>query len=161
DEDRARPRRRRARRPLRQGRRVPRRMSDRRRRTKATASLLAGLLFSHRALALDTPDLGGQPVHLDLTAATSVYYNVDNRNGRGAGVARRLDDDWGVWYNRLNAQASWKSFQAGLRLDSAWFYAAPHPTDVGLDLLRDRHGGVLPPTYTSDDARFFVLKTTQ
>lgn len=124
-------------------------------------AVLAETGLGSTALALEPGKIDGEPVHLDVTEATSVLYNVDNRNSQPASVVRRLDDDWGVWYNRLNAQASYGHFQAGLRLDSAWFYARPDPTETGLDLLRERHGGTLPSAYTADDAAFFVQKTTE
>lgn len=127
----------------------------------AALAALAILGGPRRALALETGKVGGEPVHLDVTEATSVLYNTDNRNSRPSSVVRRLDDDWGVWYNRLNAQASYGHFQAGLRLDSAWFYAAEGPTKTSLELLRERHGGTLPAAYTPDDATFFVQKTTE
>jgi hypothetical protein len=100
-----------------------------------------------------------EPIRVDITEATSVFYNVDNRNTRAGDVARSVDDDWGVWYNRLNAQASYKKWQAGLRIDSAWFYTAKTPTEVSLDLLSLRHGGTLPASFTPSDATFFSLTT--
>ena len=112
-------------------------------------------------MALETGDVDGEPIRLDVTDATSVFYNVNNRNTRVGELATHLDDDWGVWYNRLNTQGSWKSLQFGLRLDNATFFAAPDPTQVSLDLLRERHGGTLPSTYTNDDAAFFAEKTTE
>jgi hypothetical protein len=75
----------------------------------------------------------GPPERLDLsfTEATSAFYNIDNRNTRTGDVTRRLDDDWGVWYNRLNAQASYGHVQAGLRLDSALFQSTATPVGLG------------------------------
>src|SRR5262245_14347734 len=96
--------------------------------------------------AVEAGKPGGEPVRVDITEATSVFYNANNRNSRAGDVSRSVDDDWGVWYNRLNAQANWKKFQAGLRLDSALFYTAKTPTDVSLDLLALRYGGTLPPS---------------
>lgn len=113
------------------------------------------------ARALETGAIGDEAVRLDVTDATSVFYNVDNRNSRPGSVTRRLDDDWGVWYNRLNGQASWKRWQVGLRLDSAVFRPVPDPTGTALDLLREQHGGTLPASYSSADATFFVQKTTE
>ncbi|HEX7671986.1 MAG TPA: hypothetical protein VF395_20465, partial [Polyangiaceae bacterium] len=129
--------------------------------TLAALVSLAQIGRVRTALALEQGNVNGGPVHLDVTDATSVLYNVNNRNSEPASVVRRLDDDWGVWYNRLNAQASYGHFQVGLRLDSAWFYARPDPTETALDLLRERHGGALPNTYTADDAAFFVQKATE
>jgi hypothetical protein len=109
---------------------------------------------------METPPMGGEPVRVDITEATSLFYNVDNRNTRPGNGATRLDDDWGVWYNRLNTQASWKSFQVGLRLDSAWFYATPNATDTALALLKERHPDPSVP-YTPDDARYFLQEATK
>jgi hypothetical protein len=109
---------------------------------------------------VETAPVDGEPVRIDVTDATSVFYNVDNRNSRPGVTATRLDDDWGVWYNRLNTQASWKKFQVGLRLDSAWFYTAPTPEDTALTLLNERRTDPNAP-YSSDDARFFLQKTTE
>jgi hypothetical protein len=103
----------------------------------------------------------GERVQLSVTEATSAFYNVDNRNTRPGDVTRRLDDDWAVWYNRLNAQASYGHFQVGLRLDSAVFQTRVTPTSLALDLLREKHGGTLPATYDADDASFFVQKTEE
>lgn len=125
------------------------------------ATLVVAASWAANANAVETSPLDGEPVRLDITDATSVVYNVNNRNTRPGDVERHIDDDWGVWYDRLNVQASWKSWQAGLRLDSALFYSAPDPTSLSLDLLRERHGGVLPATYTADDAQFFVQKETE
>jgi hypothetical protein len=110
--------------------------------------------------AVEAATSGGEPIRVDITEATSVFYNVDNRNTRPGDVTRSVDDDWGVWYNRLNAQASWKKWQLGLRVDSAWFYTAKTPTDVSLDLLALRHGGTLPSSFSQSDASFFALTTT-
>ena len=128
---------------------------------KSAAIVVVLLLWAKAATALDTPPVAGIPIHLDVTESASVLYNVDNRNSEPASVVRRLDDDWGVLYNRLNVQGSYGHFQVGLRLDSASFFAGPSPTSVALDLVRERHNGTLPSTYTADDAAFFVQKTTE
>ncbi len=119
------------------------------------------LLGARTAGAVDTAPVGGQPIHLDVTETASVLYNVDNRNSDQASVASHVDDDWGVYYNRLNALASYGHFHAGLRLDSAWFFTAKTPTEVALELLREQHGGTLPATYTPEDANSFVENTTE
>lgn len=125
------------------------------------AAALVILCAAPGARALDGPALAGRPVQIDVTNAGSVLYNADNRNSRPGSVVRRIDDDWGVFYNRLNVQASSGPFQLGLRLDSALFYATPDPTKVALDLTRERHGGALPDPVPGDAALFFVQKTTE
>ena len=118
----------------------------------------AAFLAALPARAVETAPVGGEPVRIDVTEATSVIQNVDNRNTRPGDYSTRIDDNWGFWYNRLNTQASWKNFQAGLRLDSAWFYTAPNATNTSLDLLAERRAGNPNAPYTADDARFFQLQ---
>lgn len=129
-------------------------------RVVTTALLVAAVTIANDARAVETAPVDGEPIRLDVTDATSVFYNVDNRNSRPGVTATRLDDDWGVWYNRLNTQGSWKQFQVGLRLDSAWFYTAPNPEATALTLLDERRTNPNAP-YSADDARFFVQKTTE
>ena len=126
----------------------------------ALASTLA-IVLAPDAGAAEIGGAGNEPIRVDVTEATSVYYNADNRNSRPGSVPTHLDDDWGVWYNRLNVQGSWKSWQAGLRLDSAWFYTAPHPTETALTLLRERRGGSTNPEYTPEEGAFFSNKVTE
>jgi hypothetical protein len=115
--------------------------------------------WAKNAEAVEPAKAGGEPIRVDITEATSVFYNANNRNTRAGDITRTVDDDWGVWYNRLNAQASWKKWQAGLRLDSAWFYTAKTPTDVSLEALALRHGGTLPSTFDQSDADYFAATT--
>src|SRR5690606_14206818 len=82
--------------------------------------------------------LGDEPVQLDVTNASSVLYNANNRDSRPNDVTRETNDDWGLFYNRLNLQASSGKWQLGLRLDTAWFYTSPNPVDVAADLERAR-----------------------
>lgn len=118
-------------------------------------------LSVNTAAAVEAGKAGGEAIRVDITEATSVFYNVDNRNTRAGDVPRTIDDDWGVWYNRFNAQASWKKLQLGFRLDSAWFYTAKTPTDVSLELLALRHGGTLPSSFNQSDAQFFEATTRE
>lgn len=90
------------------------------------------------------------PVHLEITEATSVLYAWDNRDYAPNDVASLVNDDWGVWYNRLNVQASTGDFRFGLRLDNAWYFTAPDPTAVALELTERRpptNAGLPAPTY--------------
>lgn len=100
-------------------------------------------------------------VSTDFTNVNTVLYNGDNRNSRLGDVSRQLDDNWGAVYNRFNAQASAAGFRVAVRVDGAWFYTAPSPTRVGLDLLdleRQNDGRQNAP-YSPRDADFFVNKT--
>ncbi len=119
----------------------------------AALGLAAGaLLAPANALALDAGTLGGEPVQLDVTSASSVLYNANNRDSRPNDVTRETNDDWGLFYNRLNLQASTGKWQIGLRLDTAWFYTSPNAVDVATDLERARPrplapGSSAPPDY--------------
>ncbi len=123
------------------------------------AALLATTLLAE-AGAFEAGPVGETPVTVDVTNASSVAVNVDNRNTRAGAAETRTDDDWAYWYNRLNVQATWKDFEAGFRLDSAWFLTRPSPAGVGLDMLRDRNG-ILAPPFVAADADFFVQKTLE
>ncbi|HEV8246410.1 MAG TPA: DUF6029 family protein, partial [Polyangiaceae bacterium] len=100
--------------------------------------LVSWFTIASRALALEPGSLGGEPVTVDATESTSVIQSFDNRDFRQNQVATLANDDWGLWYNRLNLQAHSGSFQLGLRLDNAWFYTSPDPTAIALELERAR-----------------------
>jgi hypothetical protein len=89
-------------------------------------------------------------VALDVTESTSVIHALDNRDFRQNQVPTLANDDYGMWYNRLNLQASAGAWQLGLRLDNAWFYTSPDPTAIALELERERrraNGGAPDPAY--------------
>lgn len=131
------------------------------RRLEKLAAISIAMTLAWTASGLEAGRLGGEPLRIDVTNATTASYHVNNRNTRAADVTRVADDNWGLFYNRLNTQLSWKSWQAGLRLDGAWFYTSPDPTSLSLRLLRRRGGGRLPTAYGPDDADYFLLKVDQ
>src|SRR4051812_48662196 len=92
---------------------------------------------SPSARALEPGTVGGQPVLVDVSESSSVYYNFDNRDSKPSQVATRANDDFGLVYNRLSAQATIGSFSLGVRVDNVWFYASPHVTQLALDLTND------------------------
>ena len=124
----------------------------------AFAALVATSAFAGNASAFEPAKLDGEAVRVDVTEATTVLFNVDNRNTRPADVTRVADDEWSAWVNRLNLQANWRAFQVGLRLDSALFPTSPEPTDLALELLTIREGGSLPAAFDRADVDFFLLK---
>jgi hypothetical protein len=97
------------------------------------------LLVSGRSLAAD--GTAGEPVRLELTNATTLLYAGDNRDTKPNQVATLMNDDFGVFMNRFNAHASHGRFRASLRLDNAWYFTAPDPTAVALELVRNRPDG--------------------
>lgn len=110
------------------------------RRAVALAAL-CGLSSSKPAHALEPGKLGDDRVHVDVTNASSVLYNFDNRDTRPLDVPTRANDGWGMWYNRLNLQASWGKWTAGVRVDNAWFYRSPYPEAIALDVVEKRPAG--------------------
>ncbi|MBK7581035.1 MAG: hypothetical protein IPI67_12580 [Myxococcales bacterium] len=119
----------------------------------AWSGALGSLLVAGAANALEPGRLGDDAVHLDVTDATSVLYNFDNRDTRPLDVPTRVNDEWGMWYNRFNVQASWGKWTAGLRIDNAWFYRSPYPEAIALDVVENR-----PATAGISDAALFRQK---
>jgi hypothetical protein len=113
------------------------------------ASVLASAAVSPCAYAADSAPRvdAAPPVLVQLTDAASTLYNVDNRD------AERLNDDWGMFYNRLNLQATRGRFTLQLRLDNAWFFTSPSPSPPpaeradGLELSNRFINWVYPAKY--------------
>ncbi|HYP90371.1 MAG TPA: hypothetical protein VEQ59_19500, partial [Polyangiaceae bacterium] len=98
---------------------------------------LSAALVAARALALEPGNVGGEPVLLDVSESSSVYYNFDNRDSKPSQVQTRANDDYGLVYNRLSVQATRGHFSLGVRVDNVWFYKSPNATQLALDLTRD------------------------
>jgi len=82
---------------------------------------LAAFATSASSSALDVPGPKGEPIGIDVTNTSVVDYRWDNRNHNINAFNPRpiVDDDYGEWINRLNAQATWWRFRLGFRIDSA------------------------------------------
>jgi Family of unknown function (DUF6029) len=115
-------------------------------RRLSAALPLCVALVSARALALEPGSVAGQPVLVDVNESSSVYYNFDNRDSKPNQVATRANDNFGLIYNRLSAQATAGSLSLGVRVDNVWFYASPNVTQLALDLTRDAQPDN-PPSY--------------
>jgi hypothetical protein len=90
------------------------------------------------------------PVTVELTDATTVIYAWKNRDFAPNDHATLLNDDFGVWYNRLHAQISRGAFRFNARIDNAWYFRSPDPTEAALTLVNRRpaSSAALPaPTY--------------
>jgi len=98
---------------------------------------LSAALVSAHAFALEPGSVAGQPVRVDVSESSSVYYNFDNRDSKRSQVATRVNDDFGLVYNRLSVQGTAGSLSVGVRVDNVWFYASPNATQLALDLTRD------------------------
>jgi Family of unknown function (DUF6029) len=113
---------------------------SRRRAALSAFGGVAALLAAQSAAALQPGSIDNTPVQLSITDAASVLYNFDNRNFQWPKVNTATDDKWGMFYNRLNLQASWKHWRVGLRLDAVYFY-----THVSADQVAQRMVDNQPP----------------
>lgn len=98
-------------------------------------------LVAAPARALEPGEIAGEPVLLEVTESASVLYNFDNRDFRPNQASTLANDDFGMLFNRLSLQAGAGRFQAGLRVDSAWFFATPDPVEIALELVETRPDG--------------------
>lgn len=87
--------------------------------------------------ALELGAMGQDSVVLDVTQASSLYYNTQNRDERSGQVVSHANDDWGALYQRTNLLVSSGRLRLSLRVDDAWFYASPSPAEVGERTLSD------------------------
>ncbi|HEY3496685.1 MAG TPA: hypothetical protein VGK73_18425 [Polyangiaceae bacterium] len=122
-----------------------------------SALIQAGLAFS-LAAAPGRAEESAKPkaasaspgVRFEITEATTFLYAWDNRDFTPNNVASAVNDHFGVWYNRLNAQATSGGFRFGLRLDNAWYFTSPDATETALHLYEtrpDSAGGLSDPAY--------------
>ncbi|HWZ90014.1 MAG TPA: hypothetical protein VNW92_14225, partial [Polyangiaceae bacterium] len=113
---------------------------------RAIGVLLGILCGARHARALEPSDVLGVPIAFDVTESSTFSYNFDNRDTRANQVPTRANDNWGLWYNRAIVQANGGAWQVGLRIDNAWFFRYPNPTQIGLDLVTARPGGTSSPS---------------
>ncbi|HEX3776316.1 MAG TPA: DUF6029 family protein [Polyangiaceae bacterium] len=105
---------------------------------------------AEQAHALEPTDVLGVPVAFDITESSTFAYNFDNRDTRANQVPTRANDNWGIFYNRLNLLANGGAWQVGVRVDNAWFFRYPNPTRIALELSSSRPasaGGASAPDY--------------
>ena len=81
-------------------------------------------MVANQASALDLPGPKNEPIGLDVTNTSVVDYRWDNRNHNPNAFNPRpiVDDHYGEWINRFNAQATWWRFRLGVRVDSALYF---------------------------------------
>src|SRR5688572_7594178 len=106
-----------------------------RRLLPSAAALCVPLLAANPSAALEPLRIGERPVLVEVTEATSVIYNADNRDTRSGDVPSVANDQAGFVYNRLNLSASSEPFRVSLRLDGAWFFASPSPDSIADELV--------------------------
>lgn len=107
-----------------------------------SALLLAGAIAVESAplhaasesARVDAPP--GSAALVELTDASSVLYNFDNRDTRPGQVASVANDNWGLFYNRLNLQATSGHLTLSVRADNVWFYSSKSPQSIASELAR-------------------------
>jgi len=101
------------------------------------ALALAGALATLAAPlhAAPSPHVGDSAL-VEVTDASSALYNFDNRDTRPGQVASVANDDWGLFYNRLNLQVTSGRLTLSVRADNAWFFAAPSAASIAGELAR-------------------------
>jgi hypothetical protein len=115
-------------------------------------------LSTARVVRAAEPDARDKPpVEVELTEDATVSYAWDNRDFQPNDLATVVNDDWGVWYNRLHGQVTSGPVRFGMRLDNAWYFTSPDATASALELVERRPAtpGALP------DPEYFRLKVQQ
>lgn len=68
--------------------------------------------------------IDGAPLRLEITETSVAAWHANNRN------QKTWDDDYGEWINHLNVVLAWKSWQAGVRFDTATYVSTPAKSDL-------------------------------
>lgn len=120
----------------------------------ALALAAAGLGVAAPAHAIEVEDVGGEALVIDVTNTAAVAYRFDNRNDAAIGTPAAttiVDDNYGEWLDRFNLQLYWWRLRAGLRLDSALFFAK-----TTRDEARDFAAEQLGPDSTSPERNAYA-----
>ncbi|WP_437687511.1 hypothetical protein [Sorangium sp. So ce176] len=95
--------------------------------------LIAALVLAAcPAGAIELPNVGGEPVSLDVVNTAAATYHFDNRNDDSRYPSRYLDDNYGEILDRLDAQINWWRLQLGTRLNASFYVARPSATSIDL-----------------------------
>jgi hypothetical protein len=109
---------------------------------RSYALALALVAIASPASGKDIGKIDRAPVRLDVTETALVNWHGNNLN-----TVKRIDDNYGEFINRLNVLLAWKTFQFGIRLDTAVYANAPR-----LSEFRDPNDPTQPASgYTSSD----------
>lgn len=106
-------------------------------------------LAASPAAAIELPNVGGEPMSLDVVNTAVVSYHFDNRNDDFRYAATYLDDNYGELLDRLDVQINWWRLQLGARIDASTYFNRPSATSV--ELQRRIHAEKLG--FDTDDAR--------
>src|SRR3954470_5433208 len=111
--------------------------------------VVSAALVSWHASALEPGSVAGEPVLVEINESSSAYYNFDNRDTKPSQVPTRANDNFGLIYNRLSAQATAGHVSLGVRIDNVWFYRSPNVTQLALDLTNEAHPANAPDYFRS------------
>ncbi|MGK4001998.1 DUF6029 family protein [Sorangium sp. So ce1036] len=84
------------------------------------------------AAAVELPNVGGEPMSIDVVNTATASYHFDNRNDDRRYPSRYLDDNYGELLDRLDAQINWWRLQLGTRLNASFYVARPSATSLEL-----------------------------
>ena len=125
---------------------------------RTAAGALLAALFTASSVGAVEPDSGtSTPVQVELTEDATVSYAWNNRDFAPNDLSTVVNDDWGVWYNRLHGQVTSGGFRFGMRLDNAWYFTSPNATEAAVTLTERRP----PVTGGLSDPAYFRLKLQQ
>jgi hypothetical protein len=124
---------------------------------RRVAGALAAALFSAGSAGAAESDSGAPPVQVELTEDATVSYAWNNRDFAPNDLSTVVNDNWGVWYNRLHGQVTSGGLRFGMRLDNAWYFTSPNATEAAVTLTQRRP----PSTGGLSDPAYFRLKLQQ
>ena len=88
------------------------------RRARAVVAALLVSTAAAEAGAVELVTVAKEPITLDVTNTATFAWRFDNRNAEVREPDGQIDDHYGEWVDRLNAQLSWWRFRIGTRLDT-------------------------------------------
>ncbi len=91
---------------------------------RSAALVFALMTFAAPAFGKDVGKVDHAPIRLDVTETA-----LGNWHGNNLNKFKRVDDNYGELINRLNVLLAWKSFQFGIRLDTAVYANAPRVSE--------------------------------
>jgi hypothetical protein len=99
----------------------------------AIGGWLVASLHAVPANAFDIEDVDGETLTFDITNTATIGYRFDNRNTPEDSTPQPtsvVDDSYGEWLDRLNIQAYYGAFRAGVRIDAATYFLTLNDTDI-------------------------------
>jgi len=114
------------------------------------SALAATLLVGGAVRAEGNAPRDAAPPEVELIEDATLSYAWKNRDFSPNDLSTVVNDNWGVWYNRLHGQVTSGNLRFGVRMDNAWYFTSPDPTAAAIDLTEHRApapGQLTPPAY--------------